>query len=55
MRETKGMKSVFRFTAKQYLKRNGFLRTTIIFAVLLLLGAFALTFFTGKPKEEKEK
>ncbi|MCR5531910.1 MAG: ABC transporter permease [Lachnospiraceae bacterium] len=55
MRETKGMKSVFRFTAKQYLKRNGFLRTTIIFAVLLLAGAFCLTFFTGKPKEEKEK
>ncbi len=55
MRETKGMKSVFRFTAKQYLKRNGFLRTTIIFAVLLMAGAFCLTFFTGKPKEEKEK
>ena len=55
MRETRGMKSVFRFTANQYLKRNGFARTTIIFAVILLLGATALTFFTGKPKEEKEK
>lgn len=55
MRQMKGLRSVFRFTAKQYLNRNGFLRTTIIFAVILLLGCGALTFFTGKPKSDKPK
>lgn len=58
MRNTKGLRSVFRFTVKQYMSRNGFARLTIILAVLLFLGGGALIYFTGKPskpKSEKEK
>lgn len=53
MSHMRGAKSVFRFTTSQYWKRNGFKRTTILFAILLFLGAGALTFFTGRPKKEK--
>lgn len=51
MKSMKGFRSVFRFTTKQYWKRNGFARTTILFAILLFLGAAAVTFFTGRPKK----
>ncbi len=53
MRSTRGFSSVFKFTSRQYWKRNGFARTTIIFAVLLFLGATALIFFLGRPKKNK--
>lgn len=50
MRQMKGFRSVYRFTMKQYATRNGFLRVTIIFALLLFIGGAALIYFTGKPK-----
>ena len=53
MSNMKGAKSVFHFTTSQYWSRNGFKRTTILIALLLLLGATALTFFTGRPKSKK--
>lgn len=55
MKEYKGIKPVFRFTANQYLKKNGFARITIIFTIILFLAAGAVIFFTGQPKKEKEK
>jgi len=53
MSNMKGAKSVFHFTTSQYWSRNGFKKTTILIAILLLLGAMALTFFTGRPKSKK--
>lgn len=55
MKNMNGTNSVFRFTSKQYLSRNGFAKVSIIFAVLLLAGGFCLTFFTGKPSSKKEE
>ncbi|MBO4697099.1 MAG: ABC transporter permease [Lachnospiraceae bacterium] len=57
MKNMKGLRSVFRFTVKQYMARNGFARLTILLALLLFLGGTALIYFTGKPsapKDEKE-
>lgn len=55
MKAGKGMKSVFDFTSKQYIRRNGFASLTILVALLLFLGVGALLFFSGKPKTAKDK
>lgn len=51
----RGANAVFKFTSKQYLKRNGFTKVTVIFAVLLLIGGFCLTFFSGRPSSKGPK
>lgn len=55
MRNAKGLRSVFRFTVKQYTSKNGFARLTIFLTILLFLGGAALIYFSGRPSKPKSE